>query len=159
MFLQESTTWVEKDMSLATPDQQSFSSEEDEEEGTGRQREFTTGSSDDEESSLSDRRFKLTSGGKRQDGDIGKRREISSIARNASQSDSSPVMALSSLLMRISLVSASHWTKNPSKAIKKIGQTLYIQYHIWTGCVKTVAVLAIRFFCILNYFCKAIGND
>ena len=77
MFLQESTTWVEKDMSLATPDQQSFSSEEDEEEGTGRQREFTTGSSDDEESSLSDRRFKLTSGGKRQDGDIGKRREIS----------------------------------------------------------------------------------
>ena len=36
MFLQESTTWVEKDMSLATPDQQSFSSEEDEEEGTGR---------------------------------------------------------------------------------------------------------------------------
>ena len=69
MFLQESSTWVEKDMSLATPDQQSISSEEDEE---GRQREFTTGSSDDEECSLSDRRFKLTSGEKKPgDSDIG----------------------------------------------------------------------------------------
>lgn len=111
-------------MSLATPDQQSISSEEDEEEGTGRQREFTTGSSDDEESSLSDRRFKLTSEGKRQgDSDIGENIEQGMQENNVTivlgmiawRSEFSTDEDLSG----VSRGSESHWNKNSSNNTKE----------------------------------------
>ena len=110
-------------MSLATPDQQSISSEEDEEEGTGRQREFTTGSSDDEESSLSDRRFKLSSGGKRQgDSDIGEKSNCRT--RNTGKIVLGMIAWRSEFstdedLSGVNRQSDSHWNKNSSNNTKE----------------------------------------